>query len=184
MRRLTALLVGLALALLACTPQVASPSAPPTDAPANSSLTEGSFRLTFELPKTTWKADETVTGRSELVLIAGTSATLAGSGGGPLAFAFVSIDGKHRVEPAWTADCATHQLKADSPITSAITKSGGFSQEDPDYEFLHSFLAEGGTVRLPAGDWDVSAIAMFSEGAGCSGPNHDMRATVRIHVTP
>jgi hypothetical protein len=39
-------------------------------------------------------------------------------------------------------------------------------------------------VRLPAGDWTISAVASFVEGKGCSGASRMMAATVVVHITP
>lgn len=86
------------------------------------------------------------------------------------------------MEPVWTADCAKHSLAADRPMVSAITKSGGWSDDQPDAQFYRDFFTDP-VVRLPAGEWDITAIAMFVEGEGCGGASHDLRATVRVRIT-
>jgi hypothetical protein len=67
-------------------------------------------------------------------------------------------------------------------LTSPIKKFGAFSDDQPDAAFYRAFLADP-VVRLPAGDWAISAVASFVEGKGCSGASRMMTATVTVHVT-
>jgi hypothetical protein len=63
-----------------------------------------------------------------------------------------------------------------------MTKSGEWWSDNPDGDFYRNFVAEP-EVRLPAGEWDISATASFHEG-GCRGPDRQLRATIRITVEP
>ncbi len=161
-----------------------APSADPSSAPQHAQSVEGRFRLDFELPKTIWTAGEPIEGLATLSLVDGTSVDLGTSGGGPFGFAYVDPNGKHDVEPAWTSDCRATQLKGDKPMTSGLSKSGGFSESDPDAAFFHAFLNGDPVVRLPAGDWTITAVASFVEEAGCTGNVHRMTASIPIHVLP
>ncbi len=161
-------------------------SAGPTSSTARAEATEGPFRLVFELPKDTWRADEAIDGLATLSLVEGTGMDLGGSGGGGgglIGFGIDEVDGSRHMGPAFTADCAPYRLEAGKPMTSPIKKSGGFSAEDPNAAFYNGFFADP-AVHLPPGDWTISAVASFVEGQGCSGQSHDMRASILVHVLP
>ncbi len=70
------------------------------------------------------------------------------------------------------------------PIASGLNKSGGFSADDPDAAFFRAFLNGDPVVRLPPGDWTITANAHFVEEAGCTGKVHLMTASIPIHVLP
>jgi len=184
------LMTVLALILSACggpgpTPVVtpaSTPSPSATDAAAQVTDTSGPFRLTFVLPRISRTSNEAITGEATLALTDGTATTIYGSGTGLLAFGFQEVGGARTMGPAWTLDCRSHPLAADQPMVSAITKSGGYSEEQPDAAFYRSFFWDP-AVRLPAGTWDITAVAEFAEGAGCAGAHHALSATVRVHVT-
>jgi hypothetical protein len=53
---------------------------------------------------------------------------------------------------------------------------------DANAAFVRAFL-EGEGTHLPAGTWDITAIAGFVDGRACSGQPHKTRATVRVTVT-
>ena len=82
-----------------------------------------------------------------------------------------------------TADCAPYRLEPGRPLTSAITKSGGYSADDPNAAFYRAFLADP-VVSLPAGDWRITAGASLVEGEGCSGASRNLSAPITVHVTP
>ena len=87
------------------------------------------------------------------------------------------------MEPVWTADCASRRLDPGTPIKAAIKTSGSVSADQPDAAFYGAFLADP-QFHLPAGDWDISAVASFLEGSDCTGASHEMTATVRLRVAP
>lgn len=158
------------------------PAAPPSVRSGTAEQVEGRFRLTFSLPRTTWSSDEGIEGVAALALIDGDLAELSGASS-LLAFTFAEVDGRRQMGPAWDTICARYRLPAGSPIISPITKSGGYGEGDPDVNFYRSFFADP-LVRLPAGDWDISAVAEFIDDPDCRGEDdHSMRATVRVHVT-
>lgn len=158
-------------------------SASPTSSTARAETTEGPFRLVFELPKDTWRADEAIAGVATLSLVDGTGVNLGGSGSGLIGFGIDEVDGSRHMEPVFTFDCAPYRLEAGKPMTSPIQKSGGYSEDEPNAEFYRSFFADP-AVHLPPGDWKISAVASFVEGQGCSGQSHDMRASILVHVLP
>jgi hypothetical protein len=145
------------------------------------SATDGPFRLELVLPHLDWKPTNAITGLAILSFDGSAPTTIYGSGGGVIAFSYAEVGGSRQVEPVWTADCGPHALDPATPINADLAKSGAVSGSEPDAGWLRSFLADP-QVRLPSGTWDVTAIAMFVDGAGCSGTPHTMKATVRITV--
>jgi hypothetical protein len=193
---LSVAVVGCGLGVTMSTPgtvnQAPSPS-PPAGLASTPSLSsapaavradsqEGPFRLTFELPKDTWSADENIQGLATLSLVDGTVTDVGGSRS-LFAFDFAEVGGSRHMDAAWTLECGPHHLVAGAPLTSPITKSGGFSADDPNAAFYRAFLA-GPDTHLPAGDWTITAVAPFAEGSQCQGQDHTLRAGIRIHVLP
>ena len=147
--------------------------------------TQGAFRLTFSLPQATYDASEEINGIATLAVTNGKSATIAGSGNGPLGFSFDEVGGTRHMDAVWRESCRRYEVEPGSPITSAIKKSAGWSAEDPNAAFYQAFI-EDPQVHLPPGTWDISAVASFSEG-DCSSTvrvQHLMTAKIRITVTP
>jgi len=93
------------------------------------------------------------------------------------------VGGTRRVDPVWTADCAQHLLEPATPIGSQLTKSGAVADTDPNAGFLRTFFADP-LLHLPAGTWDITAIAQFIEAPACASGTRTMKATERITVTP
>ena len=183
--RLVFLGLALGIAVTACGGSSPSPpiaSIAPVGAERASDV-QGAFQLTFELPKTTYRAGEAIEGRATLAVIGDAAVAFGSSGGGPFVFDFAEVDGPRRVGGAMTADCAPYRLEPGRPMTSAITKSGGFSADDPEAPFYRAFLADP-VVSLPAGDWRITAGASLVEGVGCSGASRNLAAPIVVHVLP
>lgn len=171
------LAIVLAVLLAACAGSAPSP----TSSAVTAEDVEGPFHLAFTLPRTTWSAGESIEGGSRLSLSALGPVTIRGSGGGLLGFGFAEVGGRRQMGPAMTADCAIHRIAGNEPIVSPITKSGGFSTDGPDAAFYQAFFADP-LVHLPAGEWDITAIAEFTEDE-CGGPAHALKAAIRVRVT-
>jgi hypothetical protein len=165
-----------ALGLGACSRPALTP-----ETTATASDTDGPFRLELRLTRADWNRAEPIMGKVILSFDGPQPTTIYGSGE-VLNFSYSDVGGIRHVDPVWTADCAIHTLDPATPITAALGKTGAASDSDPSAAFVHSFLFDSTDVRLPAGTWDVTALAIFSEGEGCSGGSHDMQATVRISV--
>ena len=180
-------LIPLALALGASLAACAGASLAPTPAPsvpgAHAADLQAPYILTLELPTATWKADQPITGMATLSLVQGSGVDIGGAAGGPIAFEFASLDGIHLIEPVTDLVCAPYRLEPGKPVVSPIRKSGGFFPEQPDFEFNRAFLT-GPDIRLPAGDWKITAVASFLEGQGCTGLSRTIRTTIQVHVTP
>jgi hypothetical protein len=178
------LAAGLCLAVIGCSATTPTPAAPSQAAPtpAQATDTQGRYQLVFDLPRTDWRASDSITGLATLSLVGSGGVDFGSSGGGPIGFGFDEVSGSRQMGPVWTADCRYDRLESGQPKTSPITKSGGFIGEDPNVDFYRSFFADP-LVRLPAGDWTITAVASFVEGSGCSGASYTLKAAILVHVT-
>jgi len=167
--------VGVGLPIL----RMQSQSGPGTVASARAVDSRSRFELDFSVPKTDWTTSESISGQASLSYLGSGSVGVAGAEF--LLFEFDEVGGTRKVVPVSEQFCQSRQLDAGHPITSPITKSGGWLPGDPNASFLTSFFAHPG-VRLPAGTWTITAIADFSE-QGCAGPVETLRASVTVYVT-
>jgi hypothetical protein len=175
--------LALCLVIAGCAGAAPAPTSAPSSTPRHAEDVQGPFRLVFELAATTWKAGDPIDGVATLALVNGAAVDLGGSGGGLFGFDFAEVNGTRHVASVSTADCAPYRLEPTKPMTSVIRKSGGFSADDPDAAFYRAFLTDP-VVRLPAGDWKITAIASFVEGKGCSGASRTLNAPIRVHIGP
>lgn len=113
--------------------------------------------------------------KRSLSLLGGGAGRISGSSSGVL-FAFAEANGERRVDPLWPGDCKERVLGRDGPLVLPIGKSGAATDE-----FSNWFLRDP-VVRLPAGEWEIKAIADFNEGLDCNGRQHTLEATVRVRV--
>jgi hypothetical protein len=172
------LVLILALVLAGCGSNDGTPG--PTG-PVAASATQGRFTLTFTIPSASVRSTTEIAGTARIALLAPGGATFSGSNT-ILGFEFSEVAGHHRlVTPVFDAVCAPHRITGNTPIDSPIVKSGAIV-EGPDADWYRQFLADP-SVKLPAGDWDITANADFYDGQGCTGQHLNMRASVRIHVT-
>jgi hypothetical protein len=150
--------------------------------------TQGQFRLRFELPRTSWRTGESITGLATLSYLGSGTVGIGSSGMGPIGFEFDEIGGTRQMGPAWTSDLVGREISAAKPFTSQIKKSGGWIGEDPNAAFYDSFFHDP-LVHLPPGDWTITAIASFATGllpvggVASDGAQYLLRASVRVHVT-
>ena len=152
------------------------------DGPQAASDAEGRFRLDFALARRTFTEADDIEGVATLSVLGPGVGTIGASGGGPISFGIAEVGGTRVMGPASNADCARFDIGDGSPLTSRIQKSGGWSGEDPHAAFYEAFFTDR-ELHLPAGTWDITAYASFSEG-DC-GPNpHELSAPIRIEVVP
>jgi hypothetical protein len=144
------------------------------------STTDGSFKLELTLPHLAWKTGDPIGGSADLELTGSEPATISGPAE-IIAFAYAEVGGTREVEPIWDQSCKVVPLDPATPLRVALSKSGAVTATGGDAVFQSLFLADP-EIRLPAGTWDISAIAMFSE-AGCAGPTRTIRTTLQITVT-
>jgi len=149
--------------------------------PVRAEAVSGRFGLAFTLPQAVWTTSEEIRGEAALMLAGGGSVALGASGGGPIAFSIAEVGGTRAMMAASDSSCETYELSAAAPIGSPIRKSGGWGADDPNAAFYRAFFNDP-LLHLPAGVWDISAVATFIEGAGCQGQSHELTATIRISV--
>jgi hypothetical protein len=173
-------IMAMALLFAACTSPAPSPTTAPPAAVARAVDRSGPFTLVLELPADTWAAGEPITGEARLELANG-ARRVFGAAGGVIAFGYRELTGRRSMGALMDAACAPHGLSANTPIIAPLRPGGSWSGDDPDAGFYQAF-AQGSDVRLPPGDWEIRAYAMFVDGAGCDGVLHDLEAPVVLHV--
>ena len=154
-----------------CAASASSPSPAP---PTRVETTDGRFHLTFEMPKTTWRATEAIDGTATLSLPGEDSVTISGSSY-LMAFALDSADGTRHIVPIWPADCVTRAFEPGKPLTAPLgRRSGdGWTTAELSDPLLH----------LTPGDWTITAVAQFADGSGCAAVPHNLTAGISIHVS-
>jgi hypothetical protein len=165
-------------------PVALAPSPAPTALSSHAETTLGDFKLTFDVPKTTWTSSESISGTSRLEYLGSGPSALSGSIGGPLGFELNEVNGTRNLGPVYDDACAFKAIDKGFAVTAALRKDGGYDADLPSASFYASFFADP-LYRLPPGDWEISAWADFeSDPHGCSGPEYKLKATIRVHVTP
>jgi hypothetical protein len=168
--------VAAVVVFAACSATGPSTRPAPSPTPARASSAAGSYELTLSLPSSTWTTDQAITGTATLSLTSGHSAELMGSST-VLNFQYSEVGGTRHTDPIWDAVCEGHQLLATTPLTSPLGKTGAATDD-----FNAAFLP-GSDIHLPAGRWDITALADFSDTPGCGPPTVQLRATVEVTVT-
>lgn len=108
---------------------------------------------------------------------------LSGSGGGFVFFSVTRVeDGLTSGEPAWTDDCVPHVLAAEEPTVVPFAKSGGWSEEDPNADFLRTYFADP-DLSLPEGTWRIDVATAATIGEACVGPRLELAVSVVVRVT-
>ena len=171
----------MAAAVLAACGQAPSPEPSSAVEPVIAADEDGLFRLELELPKTTYAAGEPIAGVARLRYAGQGAVEVAGAAGGLISFSLVDVDGPRDVGGGQDAACAPYGLDPANPITTALSKSGGYSPADPADDFIEAFLSDP-IYRLPAGTWEIQAWTNFL-GQGCTPPVTELNASVRITVT-
>ena len=152
-----------------------------TPDPASATTTQGRFALAFTIDRSTVRPSDVVAGSAKLTLLTPGGATVTGSSD-IVTFEFAEVGGAGRdVIPAAAPDCSPHQVSSSEGIEIPIAKSGTVV-DGPNADWVRQFLQDP-QIHLPAGDWDITAIATFFDGRACGGQPYDLRATLRVHVT-
>lgn len=157
--------------------------------PAQAEATDGAFRLWFDLPRTTWRSTEPISGTAVLDFSGVGERLLYGANSGLIGFTWMQVGGTKHGNWVWQLDCSHHAISPGAPISSPLRLLVAFTPDDPDASFYASmdFLHP----QLPPGDYVLGAIANFTEVpcTGASAPpgasDHDMAtSTITIHVVP
>lgn len=109
--------------------------------------------------------------------------TVSGSGTGLVFFSVTRLeDGLSSGPPAMPGDCVPHQLPAGVSTHYSFAKSGGWSPDDPNAEFMEIYHSDP-ALTLPAGTWRIDVTAVGTLGEGCAGETVDLTASIEIGVT-
>ncbi|HYK95601.1 MAG TPA: hypothetical protein VE011_07045 [Candidatus Dormibacteraeota bacterium] len=149
--------------------------------PRSATTTQGRFALAFTIERSTVRPTDVVAGSAKLTLLTPGGATITGPSTF-VTFEFAEVGGEGRdVVPTAPPDCAPHQVSSSEGLDIPIAKSGTVV-DGPNADWYRQFLQDP-EIHLPAGDWDVTAIATFFDGRACSGQPYYLRTTLRVHVT-
>lgn len=108
---------------------------------------------------------------------------VSGSGTGIVFFSVTRLeDGLTSGPPVMTGDCGLHELPAGAPTVVPFSKSGGYSPDDPNADFLEIYFADP-ELTLPAGSWQIEVTTHGSLGEGCAGPQLDLAISLVVTVT-
>ncbi|HEX5823288.1 MAG TPA: hypothetical protein VFY18_02410 [Candidatus Limnocylindrales bacterium] len=151
-RRIRAGLIVLAMLIGSCASQPSPEPTPPT------AIAQGQgFVLAMAFPADHFAPGDAIDVKTTLAWIGpAPNVTVWGSGMGPIGFMFEELTGRHRMMGgAMTADCVRHPFP--QGVTAIpLTKSGGWTGDDPDAVFYSSFYADP-QLHLPAGRWRITA---------------------------
>lgn len=155
-----------------------------TPDPASATTTQGRFALAFTVERATVHPTDVVAGAARLTLLTPGGATVTGPSA-MITFEFAEVGGAGRdVVPAPPQDCAPHEVVSSGGIDTPIAKSGSApvgANDGPNADWVRQFLQDP-QIHLPAGDWEITAIAAFFDGRSCTGLPYDLRSTVLVHV--
>ena len=108
---------------------------------------------------------------------------LSGSGSGFVFFSVTRLeDGLTSGEPAVTGDCAEHIVPVGEPIVVPFAKSGGWSEDDANADFLKAYFADP-RLTLPSGTWRIEVSTLGNVGEACTGPLLDLDVALQVTVT-
>jgi hypothetical protein len=108
---------------------------------------------------------------------------LSGSGSGIVFFSVTRLeDGLTSGPPGMTGDCAPHVLPAGEPTTIPFEKSGGYSPDDPNADFMEVYNSDP-LLTLPSGTWRIDVATYANIGPGCTGVQLDLDIGLVVTVT-
>ena len=169
--------VVLAVAALAgCGDQSAS-----SDGAVRAEDRDSGFLLAISTPHLVWGANQPIAVSAELSYLGPKSVAVSGAGPGPhVRFEVIGLTGTRRMDAAWRLACVTWQM-TNVPLGVPFNKSVAYSPDEPDAAFYQAYFDDP-EFRLPAGRWQVSAVAPPFAVGGCSGENVDLRAGFTLTV--
>jgi hypothetical protein len=150
---------------------------------AEADVSDGPFHLALRLTRSTYLTTEPIEGTATLSVTDGQARRIWGPYQSPIAFSMIEVGGTRRMEAGFREKCEPYPIGPDAPLARPVTKSGGWSADDPNAAFYQAFFADQ-QIHLPAGTWDISVVTDFNEDGGdpCGGVHHDPSATIRIEV--
>ena len=149
---------------------------------AASQVTEGGITLAASVDPAIAAAGEEINVLAELSHDQPGPLVVSGSGSGIVFFSVTRLeDGLSSGTPLANSDCAQHELPPGEPIVVPFSKSGGWSEEDPNADFLTTFFSEP-ELTLPPGTWRIDITTSATLGDGCTGEQlgHELALTVTV----
>lgn len=174
--------IGTLVASLAGVGPFAPGSSGQLDEPVTSTTVDGPFELTVRSPKARYVVGEPIQIEAALTYRGpDSSIDISHGSGSPFGFSIVEpVDGM-ALSYGWRSSCAGSTLERDVPLLRGFGKSGGYSNDDPAASRYAAWFADP-ELHLRVGTWHPYAVAQFSEGRGCQGMGHDIRAEIAIEV--
>jgi len=179
------LVAGTALALFACTAAESSPSEVPPSAPELSAgeVTQGGITLAATVAPAIVAAGEEINVLAELSHDRPEPLVVSGSGSGIVFFSVTRLeDGLSSGTPLANSDCTRHELPQGEAVVVPFSKSGGWSEDDPNADFLRTFFSEP-ELTLPPGTWRIDITTEGTLGEGCTGEQLGLELALLVTVT-
>lgn len=178
------LLVAFAMALVACaaspTPSAPGPSTPEL---AAGQVTEAGITLAAVAEPAVARAGEVIRVTAELSHDRPEPLVVSGSGSGVVFFSVTRLDDGLSSGPAVsTDDCARHELPPGEPVTVPFSKSGGWSEDDPNAAFMRTYHSQP-ELTLPPGTWRIDITTSGNLGDGCDGEQLSHELALLVTVT-
>jgi len=173
-----------ALVLVACT-AVPSPSTvlPSTPELAAGQVTEAGITLAATVDPAVVAAGDEINVVAELSHDMAEPLVVSGSGGGIVGFSVTRVeDGLSSGPPVSSSDCARHELPPGVPTVIPFSKSGGWSEDDPNAGFLRTYFSEP-QLTLPPGTWRIDITTTGMLGEGCAGEPFGHELALMVTVT-
>jgi len=159
----------------------ASPS-PAGDTVPRGEDSDALFSLSIQADRSHYAADAPIEIDTTLRYIGDARTTVTSSGAGLVAFGIEQLDGPVDAGIGRAADCARFDYRTGDIESVEFQKSGGYSNDDPMAGFWRTFFTDP-ELRLPAGEYRITARANYYVGAECaSGREQVVEASVVIVV--
>ena len=154
---------------------------PPPIGPVRSEATQQGVALRLESPRSVVRAEDAIDVITSVVNERAEPQTLFSSSSGPVAFGITRLEDGLTAELDWEDDCAPHELAPGEPVDYPFQKSGSWSEEDPDADFMREYAADP-DLHLPPGRWRIEARLHGVLGE-CGGPPVMLSTTIEVTVT-
>jgi len=149
--------------------------------PVSVTRMDGGYSLTFTVAKASWHVSEVVEGNATISVVNGHDTAISGAGENVFGFEFSRIGGP-MFQPVWPASCKSYLIRPDQPLVFAIEKSGTIDPMEPNAPYYREFFRDP-LIRLPAGEWRITAIAQIHDGPECAGASRLVRLPIDLRVT-
>jgi hypothetical protein len=177
------LVIAILIVASGCGAPLETSETPPSLGPLEGEAREAGFRLSVRAEEGRVRTGDEIHVTATFGHDRDRDVTLSGSGSGVVFFSVTRVeDGLTSGPPAHTDDCVIHVIPAGEPVTVPFAKSGGFSPEDPNADFLALYFSDL-ALSLPAGTWRIEATSSARVGEGCTGDLLELAASVEVRVT-